>query len=297
MQETRYHREHVGSSDVVRRDACGADPAAAGAAARPCGFRGAEKPRRGQRQDGTGRSWQRTARPRRKRWRKGARQRATHAATEERRGSITRRWNSGRARKAPRHRRRCAAARQDGRRHSLQKKKTQDAQRQNESSPNSAQRRPDTSSTQQRPSAARPKVEQHSGSKQGSDVETTGSVGITAEKRTTIRETITRESVRTPIRDVNLSVNVGIEAPRTIEPPASLPARVIEIVPAISAVPLLHPRRRADRHRRAGRRTRSSTSSRLELQQVLLPEGRSGSSLCRPAASLPAAGRPRNPKA
>lgn len=108
------------------------------------------------------------------------------------------------------------------------KKKTQDAQRQNESSPNGAQRKPDTSSAQET-QRSKTETEQRSGSKQGSDVETTGSVGITAEKRTTIRETITRERV-TPIRDVNFSVNVGIEVPRTIEL-RPLPARVIEIVP------------------------------------------------------------------
>ncbi len=34
----------------------------------------------------------------------------------------------------------------------------------------------------------------------------------------------------TPIRDVNFSVNVGIEVPRTIEL-RPLPARVVEIVP------------------------------------------------------------------
>ncbi len=72
-------------------------------------------------------------------------------------------------------------------------------------------------------------TEQRSGSKPGSDVETTGSVNISAEKRTTIRETITRERV-TPIRDVNFSVNVGIEVPRTIEL-RPLPARVVEVVP------------------------------------------------------------------
>jgi hypothetical protein len=98
------------------------------------------------------------------------------------------------------------------------KKKTQDAQRPDESPPNrDAQRKPqenlpnqDAQRKPQEPSStqgaqrqgepsggqdaqrSKTETEQRTGSKQGSGVETTGSVDISAEKRTTIRETITR---------------------------------------------------------------------------------------------------------
>ena len=72
-------------------------------------------------------------------------------------------------------------------------------------------------------------TQQRTGTGQNVDTTTTGSVNISSEKRTTIRETITREHV-TPIRDVNFSVNVGVAVPRTVEL-RPLPARVIEIVP------------------------------------------------------------------
>jgi hypothetical protein len=106
-----------------------------------------------------------------------------------------------------------------------------DAQRkQEETSPTRDAQRPSTDSTQdaQRKEGGT-STEQRTGGKESTDVETTGSVDISAEKRTTIRETITRERVA-PIRDVNFSVSVGIEVPRTIEL-RPLPARVVEIVP------------------------------------------------------------------
>jgi len=72
-------------------------------------------------------------------------------------------------------------------------------------------------------------TKQRAGTNQNIDTQTTGSVSINSEKRTTIRETITRERV-SPIRDVNFSVNVGVAVPRTVEL-RPLPPRVIEIVP------------------------------------------------------------------
>lgn len=106
----------------------------------------------------------------------------------------------------------------------------QDAQRPETSGSRDAQRRQEGTASQQ--DAQRNKTgtstEQRAG-KEGSDVETTGSIDISAEKRTTIRETITREHVA-PIRDVSFSVNVGVEVPRTVEL-RPLPSRVVEIVP------------------------------------------------------------------
>lgn len=119
--------------------------------------------------------------------------------------------------------------------------RTQDAQRPEEGTPKRDAQRPEEGT--QRRDAQRPATEeqnrdaqrrQEGGTEQRtgkseSDVETTGSVDISSEKRTTIRETITRERV-TPIRDVNFSINVGVAVPRTVEL-RPLPERVIEIVP------------------------------------------------------------------
>ena len=56
-----------------------------------------------------------------------------------------------------------------------------------------------------------------------------GSATITAESRTTIKQTITRTEVA-PFRDVNFSVNIGVAVPQTVEM-HPLPPRVVEIVP------------------------------------------------------------------
>lgn len=70
-------------------------------------------------------------------------------------------------------------------------------------------------------------TDQRAGGNRGND--TTGSVNLTAEKRTTIHQSITREHV-TPVRDVNFQVNVGVEVPRTVDL-RPLPPSVIEVVP------------------------------------------------------------------
>ncbi|MEP9354821.1 DUF1236 domain-containing protein [Xanthobacter sp. KR7-65] len=100
------------------------------------------------------------------------------------------------------------------------------------------QREPGTARDAQNPSATpnRNAQQQRDGDKPAEqragkrgDLETTGSVDITAEKRTTIHQSITRERIA-PVRDVNFSINVGVEVPRTVELRA-LPASVIEVVP------------------------------------------------------------------
>lgn len=59
--------------------------------------------------------------------------------------------------------------------------------------------------------------------------ETTGSVGLSAEKRTTLRQTIVKHRVK-PITNVNFNIGVGVAVPRTVELQL-LPPDVIEIVP------------------------------------------------------------------
>ena len=59
--------------------------------------------------------------------------------------------------------------------------------------------------------------------------ETTGSVDLTPERRSTIRQTIVRQNVK-PMREVNFSVNVGVAVPRNVEV-YILPAPVVEVVP------------------------------------------------------------------
>lgn len=71
-------------------------------------------------------------------------------------------------------------------------------------------------------------MDQRAGGNRGG-ADATGSVNLTAEKRTTIHQSITREHV-TPVRDVNFQVNVGVEVPRTVDL-RPLPPSVIEVVP------------------------------------------------------------------
>ncbi|HSI40425.1 MAG TPA: DUF1236 domain-containing protein [Xanthobacteraceae bacterium] len=59
--------------------------------------------------------------------------------------------------------------------------------------------------------------------------ETTGSVDLTPERRSTIRQTIVRQNVK-PMREVNFSVNIGVAVPRNVEVYV-LPAQVVEVVP------------------------------------------------------------------
>jgi hypothetical protein len=59
--------------------------------------------------------------------------------------------------------------------------------------------------------------------------ETTGSVNVTAEQKTEIKQVIT-ETKAEPVRDVNFEVNVGVAVPRTIEL-QPLPPRIVKLVP------------------------------------------------------------------
>lgn len=59
--------------------------------------------------------------------------------------------------------------------------------------------------------------------------ETTGSVGISAEKRATVRQTIVKHHVK-PVANINFNVGVGVAVPRTVEL-LVLPPEVIRIVP------------------------------------------------------------------
>lgn len=69
------------------------------------------------------------------------------------------------------------------------------------------------------------------GKKPGAEAgqETTGSVGLSAEKRTTVRETIVKHHVK-PVTNINFNVGVGVAVPRTVEL-LVLPPEVIRIVP------------------------------------------------------------------
>ncbi|WP_417020922.1 DUF1236 domain-containing protein [Candidatus Phyllobacterium onerii] len=58
--------------------------------------------------------------------------------------------------------------------------------------------------------------------------ETTGSVNVTAEQKTKIKQVIT-ETKAEPVRDVNFEVNVGVAVPRTVEL-QPLP-RIVKLVP------------------------------------------------------------------
>jgi hypothetical protein len=59
--------------------------------------------------------------------------------------------------------------------------------------------------------------------------EMTGSVNVTAEQKTEIKQVIT-ETKAEPVRDVNFKVNVGVAVPRTVEL-QPLPPRIIKLVP------------------------------------------------------------------
>jgi hypothetical protein len=59
--------------------------------------------------------------------------------------------------------------------------------------------------------------------------ETTGSVNVTAEQKTEIKQVIT-ETKAEPVPDVNFEVNVGVAVPRTIEL-QPLPPRIVKLVP------------------------------------------------------------------
>ncbi len=59
--------------------------------------------------------------------------------------------------------------------------------------------------------------------------ETTGSVNLTTEQRTEIRQVIT-ETKAEPVGDVNFEINVGVAVPRSIEL-QPLPPRIVRIVP------------------------------------------------------------------
>jgi uncharacterized protein DUF1236 len=59
--------------------------------------------------------------------------------------------------------------------------------------------------------------------------ETTGSVNVTVEQQTEIKQVIT-ETKAEPVRDVNFEVNVGVAVPRTIEL-QPLPPRIVKLVP------------------------------------------------------------------
>ncbi|RCW87930.1 DUF1236 domain-containing protein [Phyllobacterium bourgognense] len=59
--------------------------------------------------------------------------------------------------------------------------------------------------------------------------ETTGSINVTAEQKTEIKQVIT-ETKAEPVRDVNFEVNVGVAVPRTIEL-QPLPPRIVKLVP------------------------------------------------------------------
>lgn len=89
-----------------------------------------------------------------------------------------------------------------------------------------------TVNTEQRnqPSGAQKPTTQGRSTQPGNQTgpETTGSVNITNEQQTTIRQTIS-ERVQ-PVREVNFSINVGTVVPRTIEL-RPLPSRVVKIVP------------------------------------------------------------------
>lgn len=60
--------------------------------------------------------------------------------------------------------------------------------------------------------------------------ETTGSVDVTTEQQTEIRQVITQESVE-PVPNVDFEVTVGTSVPRTVEV-HTLPPRIVELVPA-----------------------------------------------------------------
>jgi len=59
--------------------------------------------------------------------------------------------------------------------------------------------------------------------------ETTGSVNVTTEQQTEIKQVIT-ETKAEPVRDVNFDINVGVTVPETVEL-QPLPPRIVKIVP------------------------------------------------------------------
>ncbi|MBB2973041.1 DUF1236 domain-containing protein [Mesorhizobium sp. RMAD-H1] len=59
--------------------------------------------------------------------------------------------------------------------------------------------------------------------------ETTGSVNVTTEQQTEIKQVITETKVE-PVRDVDFDVNVGVKIPQTVEL-QPLPPRIIKVVP------------------------------------------------------------------
>ncbi|HWK67301.1 MAG TPA: DUF1236 domain-containing protein [Rhizobiaceae bacterium] len=60
--------------------------------------------------------------------------------------------------------------------------------------------------------------------------ETTGSINVTTEQRTEIRQIITEEKVE-PVRSVEFEVTVGTAVPKTVEV-HTLPPRIVKLVPA-----------------------------------------------------------------
>lgn len=63
----------------------------------------------------------------------------------------------------------------------------------------------------------------------GQSNETTGSINVTTEQKTEIKQIIT-ETKAEPVRDVDFEVNVGVSVPRTLEL-QPLPPRIVQIVP------------------------------------------------------------------
>jgi hypothetical protein len=85
------------------------------------------------------------------------------------------------------------------------------------------------SSTDSAPNA---QSQQESTTKEAPDTSTqatTGSVNVTAEQKTEIKQIVTETRVE-PVRDIDFEVNVGVSVPRTIEL-QPLPPRIVKIVP------------------------------------------------------------------